>query len=43
VNNAYDAGLIHGVLAAMAELGKQPHLRVWCSGVTASISRPAPT
>jgi methylglutaconyl-CoA hydratase len=28
VNNAYDAGLINGVLAAMADLGKQPHLRV---------------
>ena len=28
VNNAYDAGLINGVLTAMAELGKQPHLRV---------------
>jgi methylglutaconyl-CoA hydratase len=28
VNNAYDAGLIGGVLVAMAELGKQPHLRV---------------
>src|SRR3984885_14840096 len=28
VNTAYDAGLINGVLAAMAELGKQPHLRV---------------
>src|ERR1700761_1566928 len=28
VNNAYDAGLINGVLAAMAELGKKPNLRV---------------
>ena len=28
VNNAYDAGLINGVLAAMDELGKQPNLRV---------------
>src|SRR6201986_4760949 len=28
VNNAYDAGLINGVLAAMDDLGKQPHLRV---------------
>jgi methylglutaconyl-CoA hydratase len=28
VNNAYDAGLINGVLAAMDELGKQPLLRV---------------
>ena len=28
VNNAYDAGLIHGLLSAMDELGKQPHLRV---------------
>src|SRR5260221_443515 len=28
VNNAYDAGLIHGVLAAMDELGKKPQLRV---------------
>jgi methylglutaconyl-CoA hydratase len=28
VNNAYDAGLIHGVLAAMDELGRQPSLRV---------------
>ena len=28
VNNAYDAGLINGVLAAMDELGKQPSLRV---------------
>ena len=28
VNNAYDAGLIKGVLAAMDELGKKPHLRV---------------
>src|SRR3954452_15205428 len=28
VNNAYDAGLISGVLAAMDELGKQPKLRV---------------
>jgi methylglutaconyl-CoA hydratase len=28
VNNAYDAGLIHGVLAAMDELSKKPQLRV---------------
>src|SRR5256885_15138517 len=28
VNNAYDAGLINGVLAAMGELGKKPQLRV---------------
>jgi methylglutaconyl-CoA hydratase len=28
VNNAYDAGLIQGVLAAMDELGKKPSLRV---------------
>jgi hypothetical protein len=28
VNNAYDAGLIGGVLAAMDELGKKPHLRL---------------
>src|ERR1700761_7786229 len=28
VNNAYDAGLINGVLAAMDELGKEPSLRV---------------
>src|SRR6202142_2264725 len=28
VNNAYDAGLIHGVLAAMGEVGKQPRLPV---------------
>jgi methylglutaconyl-CoA hydratase len=28
VNNAYDAGLIGGVLAAMDELGRQPNLRV---------------
>src|SRR5919201_5388793 len=28
VNNAYDAGLIHGVLAAMDELGRKPQLRV---------------
>ena len=28
VNNAYDAGLINGVLAAMEELGKKPNLRV---------------
>jgi methylglutaconyl-CoA hydratase len=28
VNNAYDAGLIQGVLSAMEELGKQPRLRV---------------
>jgi methylglutaconyl-CoA hydratase len=28
VNNAYDAGLIHGLLAAMDELGKRPQLRV---------------
>jgi methylglutaconyl-CoA hydratase len=28
VNNAYDAGLINGVLAAMDELGKRPQLRV---------------
>src|ERR1039458_7687310 len=28
VNNAYDAGLIHGVLAAMDELGNKPKLRV---------------
>ena len=28
VNNAYDAGLINGVLAAMDELGKSPQLRV---------------
>ena len=28
VNNAYDAGLINGVLAAMDELGSKPNLRV---------------
>src|ERR1044071_4168818 len=28
VNNAYDAGLINGVLAAMDELGPKPNLRV---------------
>src|SRR6476659_11185856 len=28
VNNAYDAGLIQGVLAAMDELSKKPLLRV---------------
>src|SRR5256714_13199288 len=28
VNNAYDAGLINGVLAAMEELGRKPSLRV---------------
>src|SRR5207244_10538240 len=28
VNNAYDAGLIQGVLAAMDDLGKKPSLRV---------------
>src|SRR5712692_5590158 len=28
VNNAYDAGLINGVLSAMDELGRQPNLRV---------------
>jgi len=28
VNNAYDAGLIHGVLSAMDELGKKVQLRV---------------
>jgi methylglutaconyl-CoA hydratase len=28
VNNAYDAGLIHGVLAAIDELGSKPLLRV---------------
>jgi methylglutaconyl-CoA hydratase len=28
VNNAYDGGLINGVLAAMDELGKEPSLRV---------------
>ena len=28
VNNAYDGGLIHGVLSAMEELGKKPSLRV---------------
>src|ERR1700760_5077409 len=28
VNNAYDGGLIHGVLAAMDELGQKPSLRV---------------
>src|SRR5471032_2023880 len=28
VNNAYDAGLINGVLAAMDEIGKKPQLRV---------------
>ena len=28
VNNAYDAGLIQGVLSAMDELGRQPQLRV---------------
>src|SRR5256885_13498944 len=28
VNNAYDAGLINGVLAAMDELGRKPSLRV---------------
>ena len=43
VNNAYDAGLINGVLAAMDELGKQPCFASWCSGATASIFRPAPT
>ena len=28
VNNAYDAGLINGVLSAMDELGNKPNLRV---------------
>ena len=28
VNNAYDGGLINGVLSAMEELGKKPSLRV---------------
>src|ERR1700753_441397 len=28
VNNAYDGGLIQGVLAAMDELGEKPSLRV---------------
>ena len=28
VNNAYDGGLIHGLLAAMEEIAKQPSLRV---------------
>ena len=28
VNNAYDGGLIGGVLAAMDDLGKKPNLRV---------------
>ena len=28
VNNAYDAGLINGVLSAMDELGRKPNLRV---------------
>src|SRR4030088_1777958 len=28
VNNAYDAGLINGVLQAMDELGNKPNLRV---------------
>src|SRR6195256_1926104 len=28
VNNAYDSGLINGVLAAMDDLGKKPRLRV---------------
>ena len=28
VNNAYDAGLIQGLLSAMDELGRQPSLRV---------------
>jgi len=28
VNNAYDAGLIHGLLCAMDELSKQPLIRV---------------
>jgi methylglutaconyl-CoA hydratase len=28
VNNAYDAGLIQGVLSAMDELGKKPQLRI---------------
>src|ERR1043166_3780470 len=28
VNNAYDAGLINGVLSAMDELGKKPNLRI---------------
>ena len=28
VNNAYDAGLIDGVLSAMDQLGNKPHLRV---------------
>src|SRR6202012_4202345 len=28
VNNAYDGGLIHGVLTAMDDLGKKPSLRV---------------
>ena len=43
VNNAYDAGLINGVLAAMDELGKKPHLRVVVLKGTASIFRPVPT
>ena len=28
VNNAYDSGLIQGVLSAMSELGSKPNLRV---------------
>ena len=28
VSNAYDAGLINGMLAAMDELGNEPNLRV---------------
>ena len=42
VNNAYDAGLINGVLAAMDELGRKPNLASSFSRAMASISRPAP-
>ena len=43
VNNAYDGGLIHGVLAAMENSARSRRCASWCSRATASISRPAPT
>ena len=42
VNNAYDAGLINGVLAAMDELGSKPTCASWSSRGMENISRPAP-
>jgi enoyl-CoA hydratase/carnithine racemase len=43
VNNAYDAGLIHGVLAAMDDLGGNLRCASSSSKAMAGIFRPAPT